>query len=40
MFYGVVGQGKNPYNGGATLGISQAPNYDLIRCCRNRLQIP
>ena len=29
MFYGVVGQGKNPYNGGATLGISQAPNYDL-----------
>ena len=31
MFYGVVGQGKNPYNGGATLGISQAPNYDLTR---------
>ena len=29
MFYGVVGQGTNPYNGGATLGISQAPNYDL-----------
>lgn len=29
MYYGLVGSGSNPYNGQGTLGISQAPNYNL-----------
>ena len=29
MFYGLVNSGSTTYNGGGTLGIAQAPNYDL-----------
>jgi TonB-linked SusC/RagA family outer membrane protein len=28
-YFGLIGSGSNTYNGGATLGISQASNYDL-----------